>query len=179
MILETANFTGHRPNVFGTYDESDPDIIWVKRNLAAAILMCFERFETREWISGGALGVDQWAAEIVLWLKEHKGMDLRLVIMKPFRSQHIKWIEQAQERFLRICDAADDVIECQPDPYAPWKMQFRNKEMVKRSKLCLAVWNGNAGGTGNCVQYAKFKKRPILRIDPITKQMFWERNIDE
>ena len=178
MTFESANFTGHRPQDLGGFDERDPLNLWVKQALAKCIITCIERYEIREWISGGALGVDQWAAEIVLWLKNHKGYDLNLVIMKPFRSQHLKWNERSQERFLHICEAADEVIECQPDPYAPWKMDFRNKAMVKRGRFVLAVWSGKEGGTFNCVKFAKHMKRPILRINPVTKVIGWERPIE-
>jgi uncharacterized phage-like protein YoqJ len=178
MILDSINFTGHIPKDLGGYNEKHPTNVWIKRSLARCILTCFERYETQEWISGGALGVDQWAAEIILWFKKHRGYPFYLVMMKPFRSQHINWNESSQERFLRICDEADEVVECQPDPYAPWKMDYRNKEMVRRSKMVIAVWNGKPGGTGNCVKFAHSKKRPILRIDPLKEKIFWEREIE-
>lgn len=176
MIFESVCFTGHRPQDLGGFDEKNIENVWVKTALAKCIRGFISHFQTTEWISGGALGVDQWAAEIVLWLKENERPDLKLIIMKPFTSQHAKWNERSQNRFLQICDYADEVIICQPDPYAAWKMQYRNKEMVNRAKAVLSVWKGSDGGTGNCVAYANAKKRPIYRIDPITKKTFWERN---
>ena len=177
-MIKTVAFTGHRPQHLGGFDDRNELNVWVKQSLMRCITRLVETHETNEWISGGALGVDQWAAEIVLWLKYQKGYDMSLIIMKPFRSQHIKWNPHAQERFMKICDAADEIIECQPDPYAPWKMDYRNKQMVLKSGLVLAVWNGNQGGTGNCVKYAHVRKKPILRIDPAVKEIFWERNIE-
>lgn len=174
MTLRTIAFSGHRPQDLGGFDERNPLNVWVKQALAKCITQCMEKFGTKEWISGGALGVDQWAAEIVLWLK-NDGHEVKLIIMKPFRSQHIKWNEQSQERFLRICDNADEIIECSVDPYAPWKMQFRNKEMCKKSDMSIVVWNGNDhGGTSNYVKNAIRSKKPILRINPIDRDIFWE-----
>lgn len=179
MEITSMNFTGHRPQDLGGYDESNPMNVWVKQQLAKCIVGFHKKYGTREWITGLALGVDQWAAEVVLWLKENEGLDLYLVGMKPFTSQHIKWNERSQERFHRICELCDELIICQPDPYAPWKMDYRNKEMVNRAKATLAVWSGKSGGTGNCVKYAHSRKKPIYRIDPITKTLFWEREIEE
>jgi len=95
------------------------------------------------------------------------------VIMRPFRSQHIKWIEEAQKRFLKICDNADELIDVQPDPYAAWKMLYRNKEMVKRANMTIAVWDGSEGGTAHCVKQAMMRKRPLLIICPKTKTFSW------
>ncbi len=179
MEIYSVNVTGHRPNSLGGYDENNPINVWVKQQLAKCIIGFSTKYGTREWVTGLSIGVDQWAAEIVLWLKENKGFDLYLVGIKPFTSQHIKWSEQSQERFHRICKRCDELIICQQDPYAPWKIDYRNKEMVNRANATLAVWNGRPGGTGRCVKYAHHKKKPIYRIDPVTKTLFWEREIEK
>lgn len=173
MTLTTISFTGHRPQDLGGYDEKNEMNVWVKTSLAKAIVWCHKKFNTTHWISGGALGVDQWAAEIVLILRDVHNLPFHLMIMKPFTSQHIKWSDESQKRFLTICDNADDVFVCQPDPYAAWKMQYRNKEMCKGAQMIIAVWNGNEGGTGNCVKYAQSLKMPILRINPIDRTVSW------
>lgn len=175
MIFESVCFTGHRPQHLGGFDERAPINVWVKQSLAKSIVGFIDKFQTKNWISGGALGVDQWAAEIVLWLRENRGFPLKLIIMKPFPSQHVKWNEESQRRFLKICEYADEIIDCQPDPYAAWKMQHRNKEMLKRADAVIAVWNGSDGGTGNCLKSARFRKMPILLIDPIAKLIKWEK----
>lgn len=44
--------------------------------------------------------------------------------------------------------------------------QARNRWMVDRAGLVIAVWDASASGTGNCVQYAEVLGRRIMRIDP-------------
>lgn len=44
------------------------------------------------------------------------------------------------------------------------KMHNRNQFMVNQSKFVIAVWDGSSGGTSNCVNYAKKKKRDIVII---------------
>jgi len=69
MNAPSCNFTGHRPNKLGGYDESTELNLWIKKSLMQSVIWCYHNFGTTEWISGGALGIDQWAAEIVLYLK--------------------------------------------------------------------------------------------------------------
>jgi uncharacterized phage-like protein YoqJ len=50
------------------------------------------------------------------------------------------------------------------------KMQVRNEWMVDSSDGVVALWNGTAGGTANCVRYAEKVGRPIDNLWPT-----WER----
>lgn len=173
--MKCCAFTGHRPDKLGGYNESTDLNIWVKRSLMQTIIKCYHAFEITKWISGGALGVDQWAAEIILYLKINQGYPFNLTIMKPFDSFYSIWPEHSQERFLNICKEADEVITCQPEPMATWKFEYRNKQMIKNSNLLIAVWNGSESGTGNCLRYANLKKLPIILINPSTRLISFDK----
>lgn len=50
----------------------------------------------------------------------------------------------------------------------------RNRWMVDRSGVLVAVWNGHKkGGTYATVSYAQKKERPIWRINPETMEVGW------
>jgi len=161
--MKTVCFTGHRPDKLGGYDENNPLAKFVRSRLEKHVLELIGKGFTR-FISGGAIGVDTWAAEIVLRLREEH--DLHLTIARPFPSQAGKWNEQTRERFEALCAKADHVVDVSPDPYAAWKMQKRNEWMVDHSHLVLAVWDKTPGGTANCVNYAKKKNKPVAVITP-------------
>lgn len=156
---KTLAFTGHRPNALGGYNENHPINRWVKSELDVWIShFMSEGFET--FISGGALGVDQWAAEIVI---RHGG---RLIVARPFPSQAKRWPKASQDRYEKILSHAAEVVDVSDDPYSPEKMHLRNQWMVDHSHALLAVFNGTPGGTANCIRYAKSKGRQIYLIDP-------------
>lgn len=157
-------FTGHRPDKLGGYNESNPTAKYVKSALAKHIKQLVEQGH-QEFISGGALGIDTWAAEIVLEFKKAQPY-IRLIIAKPFPSQDKVWPEESKIRFRKMCDEADEVVDVSPDPYDAKKMMDRNKWMVDRADVVVAVWDGSSGGTGNCVTYAKKKAKNIILIDP-------------
>lgn len=154
--FEVVCFTGHRPDKLGGYDERNPVAEFVKAELRDVIEKLIER-GARKFVCGGALGVDTWAAEIVLELKaEHP--DLYLLIVKPFAGQHIRWKPSDIARYEFICAHANEVQVACPGEYAAWKMQRRNEVMVDMSDVVVAVWDGSKGGTANCRNYALGKK---------------------
>lgn len=158
----TATFTGHRPQKCGGYDEQNPTALWVKAKLAEEIDLAIREGCTT-FISGGAIGTDIWAAEIVL----NRGKSL--VIARPFPSQHDRWPDHSQQRFFAVLELADHVEDVSPDPYQPWKMMVRNRWMVDRAGRLIAVYDGTAGGTSHCVDYGRQKQRLLRIIDPSSR----------
>lgn len=157
-----ACFTGHRPEKVGGY-QSSPLSSKVKQALREAILEAIGK-GYRTFISGGALGVDQWAAEIVLELK--KDHELKLIIARPFPSQDKVWPEASRNYFRNLCSQADEVRDISPDPFANWKMQARNEFMIKESSLVIAVYDGSPGGTANALKSAEKKNKQTVLINP-------------
>ena len=162
----TVCFTGHRPSAFGGYDETSPLICLVKAELTKEIEIAISQgFDT--FISGAAIGVDTWAAEIVLELREHNP-NIELVLAIPFKEQCSQWPQAAQNRWAALVTKADMVQYVSPPVYAAWKMSARNEWMVDNASLVIAVWNGDVGGTGNCIKYAEDNDMEIVRINPNT-----------
>ena len=55
-----------------------------------------------------------------------------------------------------------------------WVYHNRNKYMVDKADLIIAVWNGSIeGGTAACVKYAKQKRKPIIQINPETQEIIY------
>ena len=79
----TACFTGYRPKKLPWgYNESSLECIKLKLRLGEAILSAYDN-GYRRFISGGAIGVDLYAAAEVIRLKEIKP-DVELVLALPY-----------------------------------------------------------------------------------------------
>lgn len=149
-------FTGHRPDKLGGYKLPNPTYIRVCQKIDAAL----EELKPEKVISGMALGIDQWAAAIA----HKKGIPFMAAI--PFEGQECRWPPQSQITFRLLRKlSAEEVIVCEGG-YSPAKMQTRNIWMVDNCDKLIAVWDGSAGGTGNCVEYAKSIGRDIFYINP-------------
>lgn len=90
-------FTGHRPQKlpFG-FDEADPRCVDFKRRLCNSIEMMILEGYTH-FISGGALGMDMYAAEAVLTLREQYP-EITLEIAIPHDGQTAKWPQSLRDR---------------------------------------------------------------------------------
>ena len=163
QIEKTASFTGHRPGRLDGYDKNSPLNSEVRAFLRSAI----ERLKNEGYeyfISGGALGVDQWAADIVL------EMGLKLVIALPFATYGENWLKPSQDELSAQKEKAFKVHVVCEGPYAPWKNHERNKWMAENSSVVVAVWDWQGdGGTANAVRGAIELSRRIIRYNPLTK----------
>lgn len=169
-----ACFTGHRPNKLGGYNYRNPIAISVKSRMKEVVKELIDR-GTTTFISGMALGVDTWGAQIVLEERE-SNPKIKLISAVPFLGQEFKWFKESQDEFNRIIEQADKVVVVSEGGYAPYKMQVRNEYMVNSSQNVVAVWDGTSGGTGNCVKYAlKANHNPqIIKINPNTNVIEWK-----
>lgn len=107
MKVKKCAFTGHRPQSlpFG-FNESDERCIALKQTLRAEIIRLIEQEGVTHFISGMALGVDMYAAEIVLGLKSsYEGITLESAI--PCESQAEKWTEKQRDRYFEIASKCD------------------------------------------------------------------------
>lgn len=117
----------------------------------------------RHFLTGMALGVDTWAAEIVLSLRKRWSLTLEAVI--PCKGQDARWPSECRERYQSILKQCDKVTLLQ-DSYTPDCFDKRNRYMIDHSNLVIAVWNGSPSGTGNTVVYAKSKRKLVREITP-------------
>ena len=159
-------FTGHRPHKFPWhYDEADSRCVALKAALAAQITALTETGVT-DFYSGGADGVDCWAALIVLELRK-KNPALNLHLILPHEGQADKWSDSAQERYHSILGQADSV-DYVSRKYYDGCMLDRNRRLVDAADLLLAVYNGERrGGTAATVRYARKLGRRVIIVDPV------------
>ena len=170
MKEHTCAITGHRPKSFPWgYNERSSDCVLLKQTLAAQIKALSERGVT-DWLSGMALGVDLWAAQIVLHLKqEHPALNLRCIL--PCQGQESKWPAPAKEQYRSLLRQADEVWYVS-QTYHKNCMLERNRRLVDSAAFLLAVYNGTQrSGTGMTVRYARERGRKIILIDPLSKRV--------
>ena len=167
MIEKTCAFTGHRPKSFPwKYDEAARDCVLLKEILTAQIMALMNRGVT-DFLSGMALGVDLWSAQIVLDLRE-KNPALNLYCILPCENQEVKWPASMQEQYRSILEQANDVVYVGRE-YNRKCMLKRNRYLVDHASILLAVYNGVwRSGTGATIRYAQKLGREICIIDPVT-----------
>lgn len=170
MLDSSCAFTGHRPHKLPwRYNEEDSRCVSLKAALTEQIARLAEDGIT-DFYSGGADGVDCWAALAVLELRK-KNPALRLHLLLPHDGQADKWSDSAQERYHLILKQADSV-EYVSHEYYDGCMLDRNHRLAEATGTLLAVYNGEwRGGTAATVRYARKMGRRIITLNPITLEV--------
>lgn len=168
---QSCFITGHRPHRFH-FSEFDPRCDKLKSTIEGKIKRLYaERGVRAVWV-GGAMGVDTWAAEIVLGLRKHPAyQDLALYVAIPFPEHGADFSPKQKERYQHILkECTDSVVICRsfrPDAY-----KRRDYYMVDHSCCGIAVYDQDRtirSGTGMTVNYAAKKKdMPVIFIHPDT-----------
>ena len=166
-IVKTCAFTGYRPSKMPWGgDESDARCAEFKFRLREALEYLIGRGYAN-FLSGGALGFDQMAAEIVLSLRE-KYPWVRLVMVIPFDGQADRWTPAQRRRWLDIIEASDQVVHISHG-YDRGVFFRRNHYLVERADLLLAAYDGQPGGTAATVAYARDRGVRVARITPVRR----------
>ena len=152
-------FTGHRPDKL---KGEEKDIrAWLGGEIRKAAEEGMETF-----LTGMAAGIDIWAAEEVLALKE-EGKTVKLLCAVPFQGVENNRSEKDQKEFRDILKKADDIEYIMPKASRK-AFLGRDRWMVDHAARVIAVFNGTPGGTGYTVNYAKSLGRKITILDDST-----------
>ena len=149
-------FTGHRPEKLTRHEKS------IKKDLEKEIRQAVAD-GLNVFITGMARGVDIWAAQIVLMLRD-EGYDVKLMCVCPYEGFERGWSQEWQKAYRVILAAADFVKYICAD-YNRSCFQVRNEWLVNHSTRVIAVFNGVKSGTKNTIDYAMKVGVPVVRIE--------------
>ena len=163
MESRTCAFTGHKPqnSPFGFCGEEERCIA-LKHLLREEITRLIEQEGVTHYITGMSLGVDMYAAEVVLELKARYPM-LTLESAIPFETQASKWSESMRDRYFDIASKCDKETLLQTH-YTHDCMQKRDQYMVDHADVILAVLSGNPDSTDKTIRYAKEQGKTVKVI---------------
>lgn len=177
VIPNTVCFTGHRPkDLAGGYDPtSEPNrkMLWALRKLIERSIN--QGYDT--FISGMALGIDQWAVKVLLALKK-VNPQIKIIAAVPCEEQEAKWIPESKEEYKDLLSKVDEVHYLTRMTYNEYKkntghdcMTERNTWMINNSSQVIAVWNEKPnGGTADAVRKSVKQGKEIIHLHPDTLQ---------
>ena len=162
--MQTCCCTGHRPKSFPfQYGIDTKRYNAYLQTLLQKVELAINGYGVANFISGMALGVDLDFAEIVLKLRKKYPIALECAI--PCPNQTLKWRVTDKLRYESILKRADKITTVS-DRYTSDCMLKRNRYMVDKSELIIAVFNGAPqGGTWYTISYAERENKLIEIID--------------
>ena len=164
--------TGHRPTRFCfKCNEEHPLCKEIKQCLIEQFQMLYKEKNVYRFYVGGALGVDMWAGEELLKLKQQPGYEkIELIIALPFIGHDAKWSEKDQQRLKNLIQGATEciVISHSSDKSCYKK---RNFYMVDHADYLIGVFDNQRkmrSGTSQTVNYALRQEKQVTLIHPDT-----------
>ena len=160
--MKICCFTGHRPKFFPWHNDLNDNsakrlLFELRKEILSAVVDGFDTF-----ICGGALGVDTWAAQLVISVKE-SSPHIRLVIALPFENYN-SFVTDTD--YVNTINKADKVVIVGTET-GKVGLSKRDKFMIDNSKRIIAVYDERTGiqsGTYRALQYAKQKEIEIKQI---------------
>jgi len=174
MSKLSCAITGHNPQRFKfKYNE--------QAQLCQAIKAALERqvkdlysIGVRLFYVGCAVGVDTWAAEIILDLKQQAEFaEIELFCAVPFPDHSVKFTDGQKKRLQHILSncTQQEIISRK---YSPVAYKRLNYFMIDNSQYLIAVYDqdrSDRSGLGQMVNYAVKSKLEISIIHPDTAEI--------
>ncbi len=140
-MQQSACFTGHR-SISG-------NILSLRRRLYKAIEKDIIHHEITDFYTGGAIGWDTLAAQVIFKIREsYPQVKLHLILPCSNAEQTEKWTVEQKKEFYRILSLADDV-EYTSQRYFNGCMKVRNTRLVECATYkCYCYWNDKRRRSG-------------------------------
>jgi uncharacterized phage-like protein YoqJ len=164
--------TGHSPQRFKfKYNEEAPLCRSIKAVLAEQIKLLYSK-SVKVFYVGCAVGVDTWAAEIILDLKQQADFsDIELFCAVPFPEHTEKFTAVQKKRYENILSRCDNK-ETVNRHYSPTAYKRLNYFLVDKSEYLIAVCDqdksGESRGLMQMINYALKNNLEITYIHPDT-----------
>lgn len=163
--------TGHRPNglpkEYG-YNLNNEAWTKLKKYIEVTIEECYKYATPNEeltLVTGMALGVDTAFWEIADKLRK-SNRNIKIEAAVPFIGQQKKWTHESQKQYKQMLSESDKVTIVSEGGFTTWKMMARNRYMVNKSDIVIAIICKETGGTAQCVKYAKEHNKVVIEINP-------------
>lgn len=145
-MIKRVVVTGYKAHELGIFNDKHPGLPFIKKALEQRLRVLLE--DGLEWvIISGQWGVELWAGELVLELKDEYP-DVQLAVLTPFLNQEQNWQEEKQEYYHMILEQADYVNSITQREYeGPWQFRAKTQFLLDHSDALLVLYDEEKEGS--------------------------------
>ena len=143
--MERVWITGYRSYELGVFGTTDPKLQVIKYLLNQTLQRYVE--DGLRWvITGGQLGIEQWALESALALKKENGVP-KSAMMLPFTDFGQKWNEDKQSHLAALKEQVDFSASVSASPYqTPQQLKAYQTFMLTHTDGAILVYDPEKEG---------------------------------
>lgn len=136
--------TGYRAHELGIYNEKHKGIPYIRQAITNRLIPLIE--EGLEWIiTPGQYGVDLWAIEAAIALKE-QFPHIKCSIITAFSQPDEKWSDDKKIHFEHLLRSVDYYASISKGPYeGRWQFVARDDLLLRKTDGILLVYDEDAG----------------------------------
>ncbi|MCA0970389.1 DUF1273 domain-containing protein [Halobacillus litoralis] len=144
--MRTIVVTGYKPIEMGIFKSNDPKIEFVKAALRKRIVNLVD--DGLEWVLvSGQMGVELWAAQVVLDMKD-EGYEINLGVIPPFENQDERWPEDLQLAYEEVTMTADFFQPIYNKKYeGPHQFKAKDQFLIEHSDGTLILFDEETDGS--------------------------------
>jgi uncharacterized phage-like protein YoqJ len=176
--LNRVLITGYKATELGIFSSKHPGIEIIKKAIKKQLIALLD--EGLEWIIvSGQWGIEIWAAEAVLELREEY-KSLRLAIITPFLEQEENWKEEKKKLYHTILTRANYVNSVTKSKYSgSWQFKEKNTFLLRNSDGMILVYDEENEGSPRFIREQALKQGlsrhyPIYTINALDLQTIAE-----
>lgn len=167
--MKTVMVTGYRAHELGIFSQKHKGIPYIRKAIENKLVPLLE--EGLEWvITPGQYGVDLWACEAAIGLKD-RYPGLKVSVITAFANQEEEWKEDKQSYYRNLLAKVDYYAPVSKSPYeGPWQFQARDELLLRKSDGLVLVYDEDAAAGSPRFLKEKARKRaerdgyPILTV---------------
>jgi uncharacterized phage-like protein YoqJ len=170
-MYEVLAVTGYKPHELGIFNQKHPHLPYLKKAIQKKLRALKEDTDFVWLLTSGQPGVEQWAAEALIGLKDEYP-DLKLATLAPFYNQDERWKEDWKTAYESIWEQSDYKDYISKRPYDnPAQLKMKNQFIVEKSSAFLVLYDEATPGSPDFyLTYANKKHEaadyPIFYLTP-------------
>lgn len=170
--MERLWLTGYRSYELSVFSDTEPKVEVIKYVLTKRLQYEIENNGLKWLITGGNLGVEQWAIEVALKLRED--YPLKVALITPYDQFEHNWKEDKQIKFSQLRAKVDFFATVSKQPYQNF-MQLKNYQtfMLGHTDYAMLVYDLEHEGKPK-YDYSAMTREDATRDYPVSLIDFYE-----
>lgn len=163
--------SGYKPHELGIFNEKSEHLPFLKYAIKKKLQQTIEAYAVEWIITSGQPGVELWAAEATLELKQDYP-HLKLATLAPFYKQDDRWSDPVKELYMQIWSNSDYVDYITKREYEhSSQLRQKNQFIIDKSSAFLVLFDEYTEGSPTYyLTYARKKAEavdyPIIYLTP-------------